>query len=78
MINVASTKIKLKIVRDTLNDVRVFNETRETEYNDGDEVQLEQKLYILIHSGFALDMTKTKDIEVVDDNTHLYKVSGKF
>lgn len=78
MINVASTKIKLKIVRDTLNDVRVFNETRETEYNDGDEVQLEQKLYILIHSGFTLDMTKTKDIEVVDDTTHLYKVSGKF
>ena len=78
MINVVSTKIKLKIVRDTLNDVRVFNETRETEYNDGDEVQLEQKLYILIHSGFTLDTTKTKDIEVVDDNTHLYKVSGKF
>lgn len=78
MINVASTKIKLKIVRDTLNDVRVFNETRETEYNDGDEVQLEQKLYILIHSGFTLDMTKTKDIEVVDDNTHLYKVSGNW
>lgn len=78
MINVVSTKIKLKIVRDTLNDVRVFNETRETEYNDGDEVQLEQKLYILIHSGFILDMTKTKDIEVVDDNTHLYKVSGNW
>lgn len=78
MINVASTKIKLKIVRDTLNDVRVFNETRETEYNDGDEVQLEQKLYILIHSGFTLDMTKTKDIEVVDDTTHLYKVSGNW
>ena len=78
MINVASTKIKLKIVRDTLNDVRVFNETRETEYNDGDEVQLEQKLYILIHSGFTLDTTKTKDIEVVDDNTHLYKVSGNW
>lgn len=78
MINVTSTKIKLKIVRDTLNDVRIFNETRETEYNDGDEVQLEQKLYILIHSGFTLDMTKTKDIEVVDDTTHLYKVSGKF
>lgn len=78
IINVASTKIKLKIVRDTLNDVRVFNETRETEYNDGDEVQLEQKLYILIHSGFTLDMTKTKDIEVVDDSTHLYKVSGNW
>ena len=78
MINVTSTKIKLKIVRDTLNDVRIFNETRETEYNDGDEVQLEQKLYILIHSGFTLDMTKTKDIEVVDDNTHLYKVSGNW
>lgn len=78
MINVASTKIKLKIVRDTLNDVRVFNETRETEYNDGDEVQLEQKLYILIHSGFTLDMTKTKDIEVVDASTYLYKVSGNF
>lgn len=78
MINVVSTKIKLKIVRDTLNDVRIFNETRETEYNDGDEVQLEQKLYILIHSGFTLDMTKTKDIEVVDDTTHLYKVSGNW
>ena len=78
MINVISTKIKLKIVRDTLNDVRVFNETRETEYNDGDEVQLEQKLYILIHSGFTLDMTKTKDIEVVDASTYLYKVSGNF
>lgn len=78
MINVASTKIKLKIIRDTLNDVRIFNETRETEYNDGDEVQLEQKLYILIHSGFTLDMTKTKDIEVVDASTYLYKVSGNF
>ena len=78
MINVSSTKIKLKIIRDDVNQVRVFNESRLVEYNDGDEVTLESKLYIQLHSGCSLDMTKSKDIEAVDANTYLYKVSGNF
>lgn len=78
MINVVSTKIKLKIIRDDVNQVRVFNESRLVEYNDGDEVTLESKLYIQLHSGCSLDMTKSKDIEAVDANTYLYKVSGNF
>lgn len=78
MINVSSTKIKLKIIRDDANQVRVFNESRLVEYNDGDEVTLESKLYIQLHSGYSLDMTKSKDIEAVDASTYLYKVSGNF
>lgn len=78
MINVSSTKIKLKIIRDDANQVRVFNESRLVEYNDGDEVTLESKLYLQIHSGYSLDMTKSKDIEAVDASAYLYKVSGNF
>lgn len=78
MINVTVAKGTLTITtNESADEVKVTNVAGDTEYHTGDELEIGTQIKILPKLGFAVDSTKTADIEVVDASQSIYKITGR-
>lgn len=70
-------KVKLKIVtHQTPPEVTVMDPTHMTTYHNDDEIEVGSKIAILPKPGFAVDSDKIVDIELVDTDQSIYKITG--
>ena len=77
MINVTVAKGTLTIVtNESADEVKVTNVAGDTEYHTSDQLEIGTQIKILPKLGFAVDLAKIADIEVVDAGQSIYKITG--
>lgn len=77
LINVAVAKATLNIVsHETPSEIKVTNIAGDTEYHNGDQIEVGAKIKVIPKSSYVVDKSKLVDLEAVDEANNIYKITG--
>lgn len=77
LINVEVAKATLTIVsHETPSEIKVTNITGDTEYHNGDQIEVGTKIKVIPNSSYVVDKSKLVDLEAVDEANNIYKITG--
>ena len=77
LINVEVAKATLTIVsHETPSEIKVTNIAGDTEYHNGNQIEVGAKIKIITNSPYVVDKDQLVDIEAVDEANSIYKITG--
>lgn len=77
LINVEIAKATLTIVsHETPSELKVTNVAGDTEYHNGDQIEIGTKIKIVTNSPYVVDKAQLVDLEAVDEANSSYKITG--